>query len=318
MEEIFPKVENLFDFLSIHREMLADTVRVNAYKEAIRHVVKHGDTVVDVGTGTGILAVLCAKAGARRVYAIECRPVIELAKQIAKENGFADRIRFVRGNSRRVSLPEKVDVVVSEVIGHTVLEENMLDTIIDAKKRFLKKGGSMIPESAKLMFAPTSNYTTAKDLNFWRRGLSGVSLRPAWDRVVNTVYVSNIKAKDLLSTSQVLRMIDFKANRRTNLKGRINFEITHRRIFHGFAAWFEASLTKNGNVCVRTSPFDPPTHWKCAFFPVREPVRVSIGDTISLSLSCYSTGASTVWEWRGRVQTPAGQKTRFSHSSELY
>ena len=105
---------------------------------------------MDVGTGTGILAILCARAGARRVYAIECRPVVELAKQIAKENGFGDRIRFLRGDSRRISLPEKVDVVVSEIIGHTVLEENMLDTILDAKRRFLKQRGSMIPESIRL------------------------------------------------------------------------------------------------------------------------------------------------------------------------
>lgn len=318
MQEILPKIDNLFDFLSVHREMLADNVRIEAYDKAIRNVVRPGKTVVDVGTGTGILAILCARAGARRVYAIECRPIIDLAKEIARANGFEHKIMFLRGDSRHLTIPEKVDVVVSEVIGHTVLEENMLDTILDARVRFLKERGTMIPESARVMFAPTSNYSTARDMNFWKRKLSGISLKPGWNRVVNTVYVSHIKPKNLLSEGRVLRLIDFKKNVHTDLKGKMNFKIKHHGTFHGFAAWFEALLSKKGQVHVRTSPFDPPTHWKCAFFPVQQPVRVSPEDRISLSLSCYSTGTSSVWKWRGTVRSTDREKTRFSHSSELY
>ncbi len=318
MREILPKVDNLFDFLSVHREMLADRVRVNAYSQAINNVIRPGDTVVDVGTGTGILAIMCAMAGASKVYAIECRPIIDLAKQIAKENGVEDKIVFLKGDSRKISLPEKADVVVSEIMGHTVLEENMLDTILDAKTRFLKKRGSMIPESAQLMFAPTSDYTTAKDFNFWRRKLLGISLRPAWNRVVNTVYVSHIKTESLLGCAEVLRKIDFRENHRTDIKGRLKFNITRSGMFHGFAAWFEVLLTQRGKVKVKTSPFEPPTHWKCAFFPVGKPMRVYREDEIALSLSCYSTGTSTMWEWTGYIDPSDGEKTHFSHSSELY
>lgn len=318
MQEILPKIDNLFDFLSVHQEMLSDNVRLKAYDQAIKNVVKPGDVVVDVGTGTGILAILCAKAGARKVYAIECRPIINLAKQIAKENGFEDRIVFIKGDSRSITLPEKVDVLVSEVIGHTVLEENMLDSIVDAKSRFLKQKGSMLPVSAKLMFAPTYNSSAAKDLNFWRKKLLGISLRPAWNRVTNTVYISRIKPENLLGESEVLREINFGQNHHINLKGRMNFKITREGEFHGFAAWFEALLAKKGKVKVKTSPFDPSTHWKTAFFPVGNPMGVYPGDEISLNLSCYSTGTSTIWEWRGNIKSHDADVKTFSHSSELY
>ncbi|HEX9543873.1 MAG TPA: 50S ribosomal protein L11 methyltransferase, partial [Pyrinomonadaceae bacterium] len=105
--ELFPEVPNLYEFPSIHSDMIYDEHRVGAYRQAIERTVKEGDVVVDVGTGTGILAFLCLKAGAARVHAIDRSPVINWARRLAETNGMADQIIFHQCDSRDVNLGEQ-------------------------------------------------------------------------------------------------------------------------------------------------------------------------------------------------------------------
>ena len=92
--ELFPEVPNLYEFSSIHNDMIYDEHRVTAYQRAIERTVKAGDVVIDVGTGTGILAFLCLRAGAARVHAIDRSPVINWARRLAESNGMVDQIIF--------------------------------------------------------------------------------------------------------------------------------------------------------------------------------------------------------------------------------
>src|SRR5437016_14582775 len=145
LAELVPKVQNIFEFLSVHKEMIYDDVRTSAYSEAIASVVQPGDVVLDLGTGTGLLAFLAIRAGASKVFAIEKTSIIEVARANARKMGIDHKIEFISADSRVVNLSEKWDVIVSEVIGHLVVEENMLDSIIDARHRFLKPGGKLVP-----------------------------------------------------------------------------------------------------------------------------------------------------------------------------
>ena len=81
--------------LAGYGHMVADKLRTDAYAQALKHQIKTGDVVADIGTGTGILALLACRFGARRVYAFEPSAIIELAREIAAANGFADRIEFI-------------------------------------------------------------------------------------------------------------------------------------------------------------------------------------------------------------------------------
>ena len=110
-----------------HRTMLQDRVRTHAFKEAIFRHVRAGATVLDIGTGTGILALLAFQAGAERVYAIESTPFIDVAKKIAAQNGYQDRVRFIRGDSRDIRLPQKANILVSETMGSLGIDENILN-----------------------------------------------------------------------------------------------------------------------------------------------------------------------------------------------
>src|SRR6187401_3008330 len=128
-----------------HRSLLADQERTQAFANAIRETVKPGQVVVDLGCGTGILSYFACRAGARRVYSIEQGEVIEVARALAAANGFSDRVTFVEGASKGIVLPERGDVLVSETMGNSGLEENILGHVVDARERLLAVGAPIVP-----------------------------------------------------------------------------------------------------------------------------------------------------------------------------
>ncbi len=130
-----------FDY---HYRMLADKARVRAYGEAIRRVVQPGDHVVEIGTGTGILAVLAARAGAR-VTAIERYSIMDMARAVARHSGVEDRIEFVRGDAEQVNLDRPGDVLLSDIVGNRILNEGLLESTLDARHRLLVPGARLIP-----------------------------------------------------------------------------------------------------------------------------------------------------------------------------
>lgn len=103
---------------------LIDSVRTKAFAKAIKKTVAKGDVVVDMGTGSGILAMLAARAGAKKVYAVEIDPNnIKTLRNTFKKNGFEKIIEVVEGSILEARLPEKVDVVIGEMIATALIEE---------------------------------------------------------------------------------------------------------------------------------------------------------------------------------------------------
>ena len=155
--------------LDEHRQYLADGNRVSAFRHAIEEVVTPGDVVLDLGSGTGILGFMACRAGAKRVYAVDEGPIVGLAREVAKANGFQDRITHIKGLSTRVALPETVDIVLADQIGRFGLESGILEYFADARVRFLKPGGVMVPDEVRLIVAPVENQTLFDQVEFWRR-----------------------------------------------------------------------------------------------------------------------------------------------------
>lgn len=124
---------NSYAHFSIHEEMLKDRVRTHTYERAIlgnKHLFD-GKVVLDVGSGTGILCLFAAKAGASHVYGIECSEIVEISRKIVADNKLQDRITFIKGKAEEVTLPvDKVDIIISEWMGYFLLYESMLDTVI--------------------------------------------------------------------------------------------------------------------------------------------------------------------------------------------
>src|SRR6185436_4873833 len=132
-----------------HFGMVRDTVRVLAYRRAIfRHC--RDRNVVEIGCGAGILSIFAAKAGARRVIAIEESRIADLAAAMFEANGVADRIELRRANSRDVSVDEPADILIHEILGNDPLNENVLPFIEDARERLLAPNGVLIPSAMEI------------------------------------------------------------------------------------------------------------------------------------------------------------------------
>jgi protein arginine N-methyltransferase 1 len=124
---------------------LYDAQRAEYLRAAIHQAVRPGDVVVDAGSGTGLLGMFAAQAGAARVYCLELNPeFIAVIEQNARRNGLADRVIAINADATTADLPEKVDVLVSEVISAGFFFEPQLQ-IVQNLLRFLKPGGRVVP-----------------------------------------------------------------------------------------------------------------------------------------------------------------------------
>lgn len=143
-----------FGSAPVHIGMLNDKIRTEAFIKAIQSGVKPGDIVIDIGTGTGILAIAAARAGAKKVYAIEAGTMADIAEAVILGTDVADKITVLRGWSTQITLPEKADVLVSEIIGNDPFGENLIQTFNDAHLRLLKPGARVIPAGITLFGLP--------------------------------------------------------------------------------------------------------------------------------------------------------------------
>jgi SAM-dependent methyltransferase len=140
--------------LTIHESLLGDRRRNRPFYRALKKAVTPGCRVLDVGAGTGLWAIAAARLGAGTVVAVEREPLLAgLIKALARENGVADRIEVISGDARQLRLGKDFDVVVSETIGHILFDEEVIPLLIDARERFLKPGGVLIPSSVALRVA---------------------------------------------------------------------------------------------------------------------------------------------------------------------
>ncbi len=151
-----PKLTRGYGGARVHVRMLDDVGRTKAYLDAIAATVRPGDVVVDVGTGTGILAMAAARAGARHVYAIEASGIADVAQAMFEENGFADRITLVRGWSTNVTLPERADVMVAELVGMDPFDEQICELTHDARRRLLTASPRLVPHGLRVLGLPVS------------------------------------------------------------------------------------------------------------------------------------------------------------------
>ena len=154
--------------------MLQDTIRTDAYRDFIygnKHLFA-GKVVLDVGCGTGILSMFCAKAGAARVISVDNSDIIEKARSIIAANGLIDRVTCIRGKIEEINLPydvKQVDIIVSEWMGYCLLFEAMLDSVIYARDKYLKPDGLMIPSHCTLQVGALDDPEfVADNFTFWK------------------------------------------------------------------------------------------------------------------------------------------------------
>lgn len=293
-----------------HREFLQDTVRLAAFRAAIRQRVRPGDVVVDLGSGTGVLGLMACEAGAARVYAVEAGGMIELARRIAHANGFADRFVPVPSMADQVQLPEQADGIVTDQIGHFGFEAGLFEMMSDAR-RLLKPGAWAVPHAIELELAPLTDPDIRQRIEFWQAPVGGMDFSPAREWAANTGYPARIEAAQLLGRPSVLARIPIRGISTSRLALEATLQVDREGRLDAFGGWFRSELAPG--VFLSNAPgAEPRLARRNLVLPLDTPVPVLPGDTIRIEVRIRPS--ERIVAWRGSV-SHSGHETRFSHST---
>jgi len=300
--------------LRAYGEMISDAGRFDAYASAISRAVRPGDVVLEIGCGPGVFSLLACRAGAKRVYAIETDDVIHLAEQLASANGLADRIKFLQSDSRRTELPERANVVVSDIRGSLPLFEHAVSSMEDARKRFLAPGGIMMPQRDTLQAAVVEATEYYKGLTApWPKAMGGLDLSSTLSLILNEKYGVSFKPGQLLTQPMTCHDLDYNAGAATRAAASLRFRVTRNGTAHGLCLWFETQLF--GEIGYSSGPGGASTIYGQAFLPWLEAVDVSEGQEIQVELHADLVGGDYVWRWDTRIDTPDGGARHFQQST---
>ena len=258
----------------VHRMMLADRARTEAYRDAIEQLVKPGMVVLDVGAGTGILSFFAARAGARKVYAVDNSDILDTTRELAAVNGFGDVIECLDGRAEELDLPEKVDVLVSEWMGLYALTEAMFESVVGATKKHLKPEGHVIPGALRLFLTPMRDDKLYREhgLGFWEGDMYGFDYTPMIAHEITDLETNTVDGGNavILAAPRVVANFDAYTTPAEDywFETKLSFEIERDGPCHGFLGHFEADLAEG--VVLSTAHDLPLTHWRQSWFPLKE------------------------------------------------
>jgi len=282
-----------YGYLSQQQNMMQDYIRTSTYQRAIldNSVDFAGKVVLDVGAGSGILSFFAVQAGARKVYAVEASSIAQHAKTLIDNNHLSDRIEIISGKIEEITLPEQVDVIISEPMGYMLYNERMLESYIHAKK-FLKPNGKMFPTTGDLYVTPFTDESLYMEqvgkANFWyQQSFYGVDLTTLRESAIEEYFKQPIVdsfdvrvclAKPIKHTVNFLTAAEEDLY---ELNIPLTFQMTTTAVVHGLAFWFDVSFDgTSSQIWLSTSPTQPLTHWyqvRCLF---GKPITVGQGQVI--------------------------------------
>ncbi len=238
--------------VGLQGEMVGDRARSDAYLRAMLRFAEHDfkdKVVLDCGCGTGLLSFFAVKAGARKVYAIEGSNLAFTTREVVERNGLGDRIVVYHSRMEDVELPEKVDTIVSEWMGSTLIFESMLGSVLYARDKWLKPGGMLYPSRATIYFGPIeAKEFFEKKIHFWndvygfnmtpflKTARAGAVEKPMFDRIVEAddVLCRPDEALELVHYDLLTMSVD----EIERVAKPYRFVARRDGTLHGFSCWF--------------------------------------------------------------------------------
>jgi protein arginine N-methyltransferase 1 len=278
----------------IHEEMLKDEVRTRSYMNAIEQN-KHlfaGKIVLDVGCGTGILSMFAARAGAKKVYAVECSNIVHQARQIIKDNNMEDVIEVHQGKMEEIELPvTRVDIIISEWMGYFLLYESMLDTVLYARDKYLdREKGIIMPDKAVLYLTAIEDGAYMNDkIHFWDN-VYGFNMSTIKKIAMTEPLVDTVDPKTIISNYKPVLNLDLLTCKVKDLSFEANFKLKFARndFCHALVGFFECAFTQvHKPIIFSTSPHATSTHWKQVVFYLTESLTVCSGEEMEGIIKCH-------------------------------
>lgn len=310
-----PFVESYQD-ASTHQMMLEDVVRTTSYEDALKEVVTPSSHVLDFGTGTGVLAIFAARAGAARVDAVDRSSFLKYAKRIAQSSGFPD-IRFHHADHETLKLDKKADILVSEWMGHFLFFEAMMGPLLKVRDQWLAEAGRMVPESVSMHAALLIDESFHDERAFFMGNPYGIDFSVIADQPLRQIRRVRVEANQLDATRFHLGKLDMKTVTSPPLVLEARGKVRQAALSYGIIGWFDTQLTEK--VRFGTGPDDAPTHWEHLYFPFPEPFVILPDREISIEIRPphQPEDEDPTWAWSisdGEVSVFVDEKETFAEA----
>jgi hypothetical protein len=321
---------NSYAHLGIHEEMLKDRVRTLAYHDFMlqNSELFAGKVVLDVGCGTGILSMIAAKAGASKVIGLDQAKIIETTRQIVAANGLSDKIVLIRSKVEELQWPSDIppaDIIISEWMGYALLYESMYASVLFARDKFLRKGGRVFPDKSELFVRACEGATVYKErVQFWEDSVYGFDM----SQNVNMAYLNLVaepqvrhetQEADMLTAACSLQLFDLErqAEREFEFSQTTQLSFTRNGMFRAFCIYFTSTFNGSVPMVLNTAPGAPYTHWKQTYLWIKNPVKVTAGQTGTFHMAFLREGRELKIVISGTLQagTSAGEASTTGQDS---
>jgi type I protein arginine methyltransferase len=293
-------------FADYHEQerMLADQPRMNFYHAAISRYIHPGDRVIDLGTGTGILAAFAARQGADKVYALDHSAIIKDAQILATDNQ-VEAVEFVATHSTAFTGIEPVDVILHEQMGDGLFDEDMVANVTDLRDRLLKPGGRIIPSNFEFYCEPVKIHDHRCVPFIWELNVHGYDYsaldrhRPQESSYYQMTSCDQNLVECFLGQPTPVLTMDLHTIEESALPHEIVFSRTILRSgrLDGFAIYFRTSV--DVDLSLSSNPIDPQRapHWGFRILRT-EQAEFTQGDEIRITLTVGQWPDSDTWRWR--------------------
>lgn len=293
--------------LDEHLDYVSDTVRMAAFRQAVTTVVKPGDTVVDLGCGTGILGTMCLEAGAARVYAIDSSEMLEVARETFARAGCGEIVHCQRAHSCHAVIPERVDLVICDQVGYFGFDAGIVPAFEDARIRFLKPGGRLLPRRLRLKIAAVDSAASHRPVAGWLSADVPECYRWLAESAANVKYAVELEPNEVVTEEITFGEIDLGGEMPEYFSWRATLSVRRDAWIHGLAGFFECELAED--VWMTNSPLgETRIERPQAFMPIVEPLSVKVGDVIEASVMTRPRDGALAWT----LTCPDGRKLRQS------
>lgn len=293
--------------MKYYRDLLRQVGRIEAFRRAIHDAVGVDDRVLEVGTGVGTYAFFASDAGAARVWAVDGHPVVHVAETIARLNGYADKVQFLRGWIPDVTIPDRASVLIFEDFPTRLADSRVFRLFSDLHKSYLTADAAVVPSGAALYLAPMDTADVVEPIGDCGDTAYGIDWAASREYLVNTPRQCSLSETCLAAVPIEVSTIEFAAPPdQWCLGGSASWLLQRDSVVTGLAYWFDLHLNRRERIS--NAPGADPASWGQLVLPLDPPLRVPAGSELraAVSVEKFPDGAPGWLSW---AATAAGQRS---------